>query len=336
MRFAFFGDGSWATDSLNRLILNGHIPLFVVLRQHTSEATLKEFAQSKNIPIYAPKKVNAPSFVDWVTAQSPDLNISVSYDQIFGPSIIKTAKKGFINAHAGKLPDYRGRNVINWAIINNESELGLTVHYIDDGIDTGPIISQQILPIHWDDDYGTVLSRVQRALPDLLVETVHLIEKNQAPAKRQDHLIGTYFTGRTHGDEWIDWSDKSLNIYNKIRGIAHPGPGARTTLSERILIIWEAEYQTSWPCYQATPGTVVGIKPGKGIQVKTGDSTIVLKSVQVDGNDKTDRLPTYKIGTRFGRNMSEELKKLQNEICEMRIAINRTLKTDDIDLHSEL
>ena len=318
LSIAYFGDGLWAAKCLEQLLDEGHQVLAVILRRKPSDNTLAELTSNIGIPVRAPDRVNAPEFVNWVRSLRPDLNISMSYDQILRRPIIESAPLGFINCHAGKLPYYRGRNVINWAIINNEQEIGLTIHYMDEGVDTGDIILQRVLPISWDDTYGTVLEKVQEALPGLLAEAVKLIEKNEVHRQPQAHLEGTYFSTRIPGDEWIDWHDTSLNIYNKIRAITHPGPGVRTVLGDRTLIIWRARYDPSWPKYIATPGEVVGVVPGQGVKVKTGDSTLILKRVQFEGEDELEQLPNFRIGTRFGINLIETVHQLQRQVAELR------------------
>ena len=323
MDFVYFGDGLWATKCLQQLLAEGHRALAVILRRRPSDGTLAEFAQRVGIPVRTPDHVNVPEFVDWVRSLRPGLNISMSYDQILRQPIIESAPLGFINCHAGKLPHYRGRGVINWAIINNEQEIGLTVHYVDEGVDTGDIILQRVLPISWDDTYGAVLEKVQEALPDLLAEAVRLIEEDEVYRQPQAHLEGSYFSSRIPGDEWIDWHDTSLSIYNKIRAITHPGPGARTVLGSRTLIIWRACYDPNWPKYIATPGEVVGVLPGQGVKVKTGDSTVVLERVQFEGEEEAEQPPKFRIGTRFGIDLIEVVYQLQQEVAGLRETASR-------------
>jgi methionyl-tRNA formyltransferase len=253
----------------------------------------------------------------------PDLNISVSYDQIFRQPLLISAPLGCINCHAGKLPYYRGRNVINWAIINNEPEIGLTVHYIDEGIDTGDIVVQRMLPIDWGDTYGSVLDKVQEACPDVLIEALQRITQRADHRLPQAHLAGTYFSRRIPGDEWLDWHDTSLHLYNMVRAITHPGPGARTVVNGRTLIIWRAFYDPRWPKYIATPGEVVGRIPGQGVQVKTGDSTLILESVQFDSTYESEYIPNFRIGTRFGVNVLATLHILQNKVAELQARLDK-------------
>lgn len=315
MRILLFGDGPWATNSLQRLAQEGYAILGVVVRTKPTDPELLASAETLHLPILQPQKVNDPEFVSEVKALEPDLNLSVSYDQILRPTVLRMAPLGFVNIHAGKLPYYRGRNVITWAIINNETEIGLTAHYLDEGIDTGDIILQRTFPIHWVDTYGDVLNRVVDACPDLVSETVQLISSGQVQSNPQAQLAGTYFAGRGEGDEWLDWADNSLNLYNKIRAISHPGPGARTLLGEHVVVVWKASYEPDWPVYKATPGQVVGRRSDDGVIVKTGDSTLLLQRVQVGTSEI--QTPGWHIGTRLGTNLCAYAHTLENRVKVM-------------------
>lgn len=297
MNILFFGDGAWAALSLERLVADGHKVLAVVDRVTPSSPDLEALACSLGLTVLRPPRVNSPEFLQRVAELGPELNVSVSYDQIVRRPLHETAPRGFVNVHAGRLPQYRGRNVINWAIINGASEIGVTAHYIDEGIDTGDIIRQIVLPIGWTDTYGDVLGRVTLVIPDLVAETVGLIARGEAPRLPQPSVAATYFSGRREGDEWLEWSESSRDIYNKIRGITRPGPGARAVLGGERVVIWRAAYDPAWPRYIAVPGEVVGRRPGEGVVVKTGDSTVLLLEVQV--GDAAPTVPAWPIGTRF-------------------------------------
>jgi methionyl-tRNA formyltransferase len=296
MRIILFGDGPWATKCLTPLVEAGHEVVAVVLRTRPSETGLAAAAQSLGVPTLQPTRVNSAECVTTIAGLKPDVNLSIAYDQIFGSDIRATAS-WFLNVHAGKLPKYRGRNIINWAIINGESEIGLTVHVVDHGIDTGDVLLQRLLPIGWTDTYGDVLDRVVREVPALVVESLDMLASGAAEPWPQG-TGGTYYGARREGDEWIDWSRPSVDVYNKIRGITHPGPGARTMLGDRPVIVWRAAYDPRWPMYRATPGEVVGRSPGTGVIVKTGDSTVLLQDVQVEGRPL--EIAAWPIGVRLG------------------------------------
>jgi len=314
MRVLIFGDGGWATNSLLALVRSDIQVIGVVIRQRPSDSTLENLARSLAIPVYQPSNVNSEDFVRLALELRPDLGVSISYNQILRRPILDSARIGIVNFHAGKLPLYRGRNVINWAIINGESEIGLTAHFVDEGIDTGDIINQITLPILWKDGYGDVLNRVVENFPHFASEVLDRIASGRITTQPQTELPGTYFPGREDGDEWLDWSDTSLNLYNKIRAISRPGPGARTSLGHAEVIIWSAVYDESWPKYIATPGQVSGWS-GDGVIVKTGDSTLVLREVQTEQG--TCEKPSWRIGTRLGINVVAALHAMRNHIHDL-------------------
>jgi methionyl-tRNA formyltransferase len=308
MRIVLFGDGLWATNSLLHLQETKRAQVLgVVLRCAPSENSLRQTAQDLGLRIFQPENVNAHEFVQQIRSLTPDLNLSISYNQILRLPIMETARLGCVNFHAGKLPLYRGRNVINWAIINGESEIGLTAHFMDEGIDTGDIILQHTLPIGWTDTYGDVLHRVVDYFPVFVDQAIRSLLDQDYERRPQDLMIGSYFGARMAGDEWLDWSDTSFNLHNKVRAISRPGPGARTILGATSIIIWRAFYDTAWARYRANAGEVVGRSP-EGVLVKTGDSSLLVKEVQVgDGPSLT---PHWAIGTRLGLNAGAQLESI--------------------------
>jgi methionyl-tRNA formyltransferase len=185
---------------------------------------------------------------------------------------------------------------------------------VDEGIDTGDIIHEITLPIFWEDGYGDVLNRVVKTFPPFVSEVLKQIAGGRITTRSQSESPGIYFPGREDGDEWLDWSDTSHNLYNKIRAISRPGPGARTQLGQAQVIVWSASYDESWPKYIATPGQVSGCS-GDGVIVKTGDSTLVLREVQIEGG--ACQKPSWRIGTRLGINIAAALHAMQTRINEL-------------------
>lgn len=314
MRIVLFGDGAWAANSLMRLYEDGHSIASVVIRTKPSDTSLEDACRKLGVPVLQPRNINAPDFLETMRSLEPDICLSISCNQIMRRPLLDTSPRGFVNFHAGSLPFYRGRNVINWAIINGEKEIGLTAHFIDEGIDTGDILLQKILPISWSDTYGDVLNRIVEAFPEFVQETVRVVSSGATVPQQQSHLVGTYYSGRADGDEWLDWSDTSLNIYNKIRAITRPGPGARTLLGDRVAVIWQASYDLSWPKYIATPGQVVG-RTSDGVIVKTGDSTLLVQEVQI--GDGICEKPAWAIGTRLGLNMIDTIHSLLARVDDL-------------------
>ena len=132
-----------------------------------------------------------------------------------------------MNIHGGKLPEYRGANVLNWAIINGEEEIGITFHSVDNSIDTGPIIHELSLEIKENDTAFTLRERLCREIEVQLVSVLHLYIANKLPLKKQKSDNARYYKRRTPEDGLFDWGLSDRRIYNLIRALVHPWPGAR-------------------------------------------------------------------------------------------------------------
>ena len=314
-RIALFGDGPWAARSLELLAAQEYPIACVIERVAPSDASLGDAARTLGVPLLRPARASASAFVAELAALAPELGLSISYNQILRRALLDVPRLGVVNFHAGMLPRYRGRNVINWAIINGEEEIGLTAHLVDEGIDTGAILLQRSLPIGWTDTYGDVLQRVVDAFPALVTDTVRLVASGRATPVPQDESVATYFGGREEGDEWLDWSATSRELHNKIRAITHPGPGARTLLGDREVVIWRAHYEPQWPRYLATPGQVVGRAPDGAAIVKTGDSTLRICEVQFAGEESG--APRWPIGTRLGVNLTTALLSIRSGLTAL-------------------
>ncbi len=279
MRIVLFGDGAWAAETLRTLRVDGHHIAAVVGRRKPTDGALESEARRWGLEYASPDRVNAYPFVELVRRWVPELNLSFSYDQIIRHPLLGAAPLGFLNCHAGMLPRYRGRNVVNWALANGEREIGLTIHYLDEGIDTGDLLVQEALSIAWEDDYGSLLRKIRKAFPGLVRRALTAIDHATAVRRPQPHE-GEYWRRRGPGDEDIDWTRPSVEVYNLIRAVSRPGPGARTWDGRgRERIVWRAAYELGWPRVRARPGVVL---PGEGgsIRVATADSTILLQEVR--------------------------------------------------------
>jgi methionyl-tRNA formyltransferase len=321
MTIGFFGDGRWAHRSLNHIISSDALEVaFIVARHAQPDPALEAYAERLGVPFYTDPNVNRPEFIDTIRDHETDIHVSMSFDQILKAEIINLAPEGFINCHAGALPFYRGRNVLNWALINGERRFGVTVHDIDEGIDTGDIVLQRFGDITHEDDYGSLLDKAVELCAETLFEALLQIEEGRATRtpQAQIHPVGFYSSSRRKGDEWIDWTWSTRRIYNLIRAIAPPGPGARTLLECRPIAILRSEHIPEAPHYRDRPGTVVGRDDG-GITVKTGDTTLRVTQVAnlVDGAFEDKRTPSFRIGTTFGVNLMHEITRLRQRVVAL-------------------
>lgn len=301
MKVGYFADGPWSHEAIELLVDKVDL-VFIVPRYDTQDPVLKEWAEKLGIPYYPVANVNTKEFIEWLSSFDADLFISMSFNQILKKEILKASKKGFINCHAGALPFYRGRNPLNWVLINGEKEFGITVHYIDEGIDTGDIILQKKYEIKNHDDYSTLLDKAIQECALLLAESVELIEKNNDKVISQSsiHPVGTYYGRRIVGDELINFSWSAKRLFDFVRAITLPGPGARCNTPQGEIAVLECELIADAPTYIATEGEVVGIKDS-GVVVKVGDSTILItKYTEINNEElKIVKKPSFKIGTRL-------------------------------------
>ena len=144
LNIGYFADGPWSHQAFTKLIQIPDISIsFICGRYKTKDQILKNFAKEFKIDYLEHNDVNSSDFISLIKNYKCNLFVSMSFDQIFKKDIIKLMRHNIINCHAGKLPFYRGRSVLNWVLINDEKEFGITVHYIDEGIDSGDIILQR-------------------------------------------------------------------------------------------------------------------------------------------------------------------------------------------------
>ena len=310
MKIGFFGDGLWADGTLSLLASSGVQVAFIVPRYQTSTEAcpLRAWAEKLSADYLCIKDVNHIDSLCLLKKYNVDLMVSMSFDQILKDSIIDMAPLGFINCHAGALPFYRGRNPLNWALINGETSFGITVHYIDSGIDTGDILIQEFYEISLGDHYKDLLALAIDECPKLLFKTISSLQKGKVTRVRQDsiHSQGFYCGRRREGDENIDWSSTAIQLHNFIRAISLPGPGARCQHENgRQLTVLESSLVPESLSYIGTNGEVVG-RTDTGVIVKVADTVLVLNKVawidlnRVDSNTiGTVFVPQFPIGTRL-------------------------------------
>ena len=216
--------------------------------------------------------------------------------QIFRKRIYSLPKYKTINCHAGKLPFYRGRNILNWALINDEKEFGITVHYVDDGIDTGDIILQKSFPITDADTYSTLLNTAYEQCPTLLYEAIKQIQGGTAMRIPQSLISshGLYCGMRSVGDEILNWNQTSREVFNFVRAICQPGPMAICYNKDVPVYINRVFYDADFPIYKGIPGQVLAIIDGYPV-VKTLDSYVILQEyISTDKIKVGNRLTSQK------------------------------------------
>jgi methionyl-tRNA formyltransferase len=322
MKIGFFGDGPWAERALLPLAQDPRYNIvFVAARALKPDQKLIDLAKSQGIPVVCPAAINSDESLAMIGRFGAELHVSMSYDQILRERILSLPPRGTLNCHAGALPFYRGRNPLTWAIINGEAEFGVTVHWVDLGIDTGDIVLQIKTPIKPDDTYATLLASAEQLCASALVRAISDVyeKKDQRIVQATIDPVGMYCCRRREGDEEIDWTSGTSAIERCIRALVPPGPGARTTWKDAPYAILAAELVAYARPYIGVAGEVIGRDDG-GILVKSGDTLIRLTRwapVQTDGSLGAALVPNAQRGQRLGRNLKADIARAEARIAEL-------------------
>lgn len=256
-------------------------------------------AESMGIPVYYPGDVNTPEWIGFIRGLSPDVILSCYYRNMIKEEILAIPRIAALNLHGSLLPKYRGRCPVNWQIIFGETKGGITLHHMVKKADAGDIVAQKEIDISETDTALTLFKKMEEAAYKLLKEFIPKVLDGTAPRIPQDHSLATYFGGRRPEDGNIDWHLPARDIYNLIRAVTWPYPGAFSFLRGKKVIIWWAE---------ALDDRELGLSPGtvriEGDQlfVQTGKGILRLASAGEDAMppDKCrDTLKLIKDGDRF-------------------------------------
>ncbi|MDE3113977.1 MAG: methionyl-tRNA formyltransferase [Pseudomonadota bacterium] len=218
--------------------------------------------------------------LDFARQAAPDLGIVVGVSELVPDELLVLPPKGFIGMHPTLLPKGRGRAPIPWALIHDLKETGVTLFYAESGADTGDILAQAKVPI-FDTDTAPVLgARTDDVACRLFVENLPKLAAGTAPRLRQNDAEATNWPRRRPEDGVIDWRKDARALYNWVRALTWPYPGAFTFVNGRKLTVWAAAERRA-PCKSA-PGEVIGVE-GDAVLVATANGALALTDVQWDG-----------------------------------------------------
>ena len=303
MRIIFIGQAAFGKEALQALVEQGEsiAGVIAVPDRGGQISPIKELAQENNIPVIQPEKLRDPDAVKWVKNLSPDLLVLAFVTQFVPKEMIDMSTHGGINYHPSLLPKYRGGSAINWAIISGETETGVTIHQIDEGVDTGPIIIQEKVEIAPDDTVKSLYFKKLYPLGiKMVAKAVRLIREGSANPIPQDNTQASFQPVIKESDTLIDWSRPTQQVYNLIRG-SNPSPGAVSSLKGERLKIWEGMPRP----VSGKPGEVMEILMDEGFVVSTGNGSILIQRVQYKDSGKVSSVDfikefSLKTGDRLG------------------------------------
>ena len=284
MRIVFMGTPEFAVPSLEALLKSDDAIVGIVTQpdrpkgrgQQLLPSPVKLIAQREHLPLLQPMKMKDPGFMAELSAWNPDLIAVAAFGRILPAAILSLPPRGCINVHGSLLPKYRGAGPIQWAIINGETETGITTMLMDEGMDTGAMLLQESVSIGPDDTAGTLSARLAEVGGRLLTETLARLKADRLTPQQQDHSQATLAPLLKKEDGVIDWALPAASLANRIRGLT-PWPGAYTFMkADRWTICRAAAIDEATP---VAPGQIAAVTKD-AIYVATGRGMLAIRELQ--------------------------------------------------------
>jgi len=294
MRVVFMGTPEFAVPSLTKLHARGHEIALVVTQPDRPAGRglrlccppVKQAALALGLPVCQLERVNCAEFVARLGEIVPEVVVVVAFGQILCDEILAAPAKGAVNVHASLLPRYRGVAPINWAIVNGETETGVTTQFMAKKVDAGEVILSRKVAIGDRETAGELYKRLAELGGDLLVETLDLVQKGAAPRAAQDPSQVSYARKLKREDGEIDWTAPASRVFDRVRGMT-PWPGAYTWFNGRSLGVLRADPGDA-DGSRGVAGEIVRLDRAKGIEVAAGEGTVWLLEVKPEGKCAMD------------------------------------------------
>lgn len=281
-RILFFGYSEVGYTCLDLLLSRGDNVIGLITHEDNPDEkiwfkTPALAAQERGIPVFTPESANTPEWIERIAAMKPDLILSVYYRNMIGQPILDLPPLGAFNLHGSLLPKYRGRAPINWAVLHGEPRIGMTLHRMVKRPDAGDVVDQEGVEISSQDTAEQAFRKVMPCARVVLARQIDPLLSGTATETPQDESAATYFGGRKPEDGRIDWNLSSTAIFNLIRAVTDPYPGAFSDHGGARLMVWWAEPA---PGKSGSPGEILSLDP---LIIATGESALHLTRVEWRG-----------------------------------------------------
>jgi len=290
LRIIFMGTPEFAVSSLQKLVESGCNVVAAVTAPdkpagrglQLTPSPVKHYAVSQGIPVLQPEKLKNPSFLEELRSYQADLQVVVAFRML--PEVVwNMPPKGTFNLHASLLPQFRGAAPINWAIINGETETGVTTFFLEHEIDTGNIIFQETEPIHYEDNVGSLYERLMHKGAELVVRTVNAVEAGNYPQLPQSQSEVLKAAPKIFKETCeINWNQPTEAVRNFIRGLS-PYPAAWTTLNGKLCKIYKSSVATQIP---TDNGNHLFTDNKHLLLFKTADGWLSIDELQLEGKKR--------------------------------------------------
>lgn len=296
MKVVYMGTPDFAVNTLEAVVKAGHEVLLVVTQPDKAKGRgkkivftpVKEKALEYNLPVSQPERVRDEAFMDELERLKPDVIVVAAFGQILPERILNIPRYGCINVHASLLPAYRGAAPIQWAVIDGLEETGITIMYMEKGLDTGDIICQRRVKLSPEETGGSLFERLAVEGADLLVETLEQLENGTAVRRKQDDSKSSYAKMLSKDMGRLDFTQDAVILERLIRGL-NPWPSAYTRVNGKTLKIYMAEVlkEEETAGQEAEAGRVIAVDK-KSFTVRCGKGALRILNLQLEGKKRMD------------------------------------------------
>ncbi|MBB4814092.1 MULTISPECIES: bifunctional UDP-4-amino-4-deoxy-L-arabinose formyltransferase/UDP-glucuronic acid oxidase ArnA [Pseudomonas] len=248
-------------------------------KENNFYGSVAQLCARNGIPVHAPEDANHPLWVERIAKLKPDYLFSFYYRNLLSEALLGTASKGAFNLHGSLLPKYRGRAPANWVLVNGETETGVTLHRMVKRADAGAILAQQKVTIERSDTGLTLHAKLRDAATSLLRDALPQLVAGKLTETAQDDSQATYFGRRTAADGKLEWKKPAEELFNLVRAVTQPYPGAFCAVGEHKLIVWQAEVVKGND--GLAPGRVISVNP---LRIACGEDSLVITFGQRNDN----------------------------------------------------
>lgn len=291
MRVVFMGTPDFAVPTLESLI-ESHEVVGVVTQPDKPKGRgkamqftpVKEKALEHDIPVYQPVKVREEGFIETLKSLAPDVIVVVAFGQILPEEILNLPPYGCLNVHASLLPKYRGAGPIQWVVIDGEKETGVTIMYMEKGLDTGDMIAKTVIPIEPKETGESLHDKLMVLGGPLLLKVLEDLQAGTAVREKQDDSLSCYAKMLTKDLGKIDWNKDAQAIERLVRGL-NSWPSAYTSYRGKTMKIWEADVVEGKE--GTLPGTVISVEK-TAFTVQTGKDALRVTQVQLQGKKRME------------------------------------------------
>lgn len=293
MKIVFAGNKERGAACLRAVVAAGHEVALVVAHPGAAAGAVGLEARALDLPLLDPSDVNAPEVIATVAALAADAVVLAGYGQIVRRELLGVARLGCVNLHGGRLPQYRGSSPLNWALINGETEIGISVIQVDEGVDTGDVLGERLISVGPDDTIADVQARANDLFPELLLEVLDGLIAGTVVPRRQDDTLAAYYPLRFPDDGLVLWDTlDAAAAHNRIRALTHPFPGAFTLHRGRRVTLLRSRLEPL-PTY-GEPGRVQRAT-ADGLLVAAADRCLWVTEARYadDSSDAIAAIPRY-------------------------------------------